>query len=51
MIASDRLSPRIAALRADAMARQGAFVGNANPLLCDVALWRSFAAEQSRVQR
>jgi len=51
MIASDRLSPRIAVLRADAMARQGAFVRDANPLLCDVALWRSFAEGQSRVQR
>jgi hypothetical protein len=51
MIASDRLSPRLAALRADAIARQGAFVRHANPLLCDVALWRSFAAGQSRVQR
>ena len=51
MTASDRLSLRIAALRADSMARQGAFVRNANPLLCDVALWRSFAAGQSRVQR
>jgi len=39
------------ALRADVMARQGSFARNANPLLCDVALWRSFEPGQSRVQR
>ncbi len=39
------------ALRADVMARQGSFVLNANPLLCDVALWRAFVPGQSRVQR
>ena len=33
------------------MARHGSFVPNANPLLCDVALWRSFEPGQSRVQR
>jgi len=39
------------AWRTDVMARHGSFVPNANPLLCDVALWRSFEPGQSRVQR
>ncbi len=48
---SGRAGSRRDALRADVMARHGSFVGNANPLLCDVALWRSFEPGQSRVQR
>lgn len=45
------VSLRFQSLRSDVMARQGSFVRNANPLVCDVALWRSFAEGQSRVQR
>jgi len=47
----ERLSKRIAALKQDVTARKGSFVADANPLLEDVALWRSFAEGQSRVQR
>jgi len=46
-----RPSSRIATLRTAVMARKGSFVSTVNPLLCDVALWRSFAEGQSRVQR
>ncbi len=46
-----RMSKRIALLRDEVMGRKGSFVANANPLICDVALWRSFEEGQSRVQR
>jgi formate C-acetyltransferase len=45
------VAARTAALRDDVLARRGSFVPDANPLLCDVALWRSFEPGQSRVQR
>lgn len=46
-----KTSKRIALLRNDVVARKGSFVENANPVLMDVALWRSFEEGLSRGQR
>lgn len=42
---------RLAALKADVVARQGSFVTNPAVPIDDLALWRAFAPGQSRVQR
>jgi len=46
----DSPGPRIAALRDEVMSRGGSFVEDFNPFTRDVALWRAFKPERSRVQ-
>ena len=48
---ADSLTPRLAELMRDVMARRGSWVAGANPLLPAVALWRAATPERSRVQR
>ena len=47
---SSRLSPRLAALRAEVMARGGSFIADHPPFLADVALFRAWEKSRSVVQ-
>jgi formate C-acetyltransferase len=44
------LSPRISALKRQVMERKGSFIKNINPFVQDVAIWKSYRQEMSKVQ-
>jgi formate C-acetyltransferase len=44
------MSPRISELKKQVMERKGSFIKNINPFVQDVAIWKSYGNEMSRVQ-
>ena len=47
---STNMSSRISELKKQVMERKGSFIRNINPFVQDVALWKSYRPEMSRVQ-